>query len=82
MEDWKAVNKAVKIMEALPENKEKLDLIRCMYWGKNERRLKDAVLDFFIAESTAKRWHGAFVRLVAKCRGFCIGTETEELGNE
>ena len=72
-----AVSKAVDMMRTLPSGEEKLKLIKLMYWSPNNQTAKSAAIHLFISEITAKRWHGEFVRLVAKCYGF--EDDTQEL---
>lgn len=65
-----AVNKAVDMMRTIHGGEEKLKLIKLMYWSPNNQPAKSAAIHLYISEITAKRWHGEFVRLVAKCYGF------------
>lgn len=71
---YDAVSRAIEIMSLLPEGKRRVDMINLCYWVKNPMSLKSAALHLYISERTAKRWHGAFVRCVAKCYGFQVGT--------
>lgn len=71
---YDAVSRAVEITGLLPDGDRKLDLICYVYWGKNQKRVKDAPLLLPISRRTAERWHAEFVRLVAKCYGFEVGT--------
>ena len=66
---YDAVTRAVEITGLRPDGAERIALIRYAYWGKTEHPLKDAALHLHVSEPTAKRWHGDFVRLVAKCCG-------------
>lgn len=71
---YDAVSKAVEITGLLPDGDLKIALIRYVYWGKDQRKVKDALLVLHISRRTAERWHAEFVRLVAKCYGFEVGT--------
>ena len=64
---YDAVTRAVEITSLRPDGAERIALIRYAYWGKTEHPLKYAALHLHVSEPTAKRWHGDFVRLVAKC---------------
>ena len=63
---YDAVTRAVEITRLLPDGEERIALIRYAYWGKTKHPLKHAALYAHVSEPTAKRWHGNFVRLVAK----------------
>ena len=54
------------------DGKERLQLIRLMYWTIKPMPMASAALQLHISEPTAKRWHGAFVRAVAKAYGFQV----------
>ena len=62
--DYDAVRKAVELTRSLATGKERLNLIKLVYWQNNPCRIKDAALMLFVDEKTAKRWHGDFIRLV------------------
>lgn len=70
---YDAVSRAVEITGLLPDGDYKLALIRYVYWGKEQRKVKDTPLLLPISRRTAERWHAEFVRLVAKCYGFEVG---------
>ena len=71
---YDAVSRAIELTRLLPEGKRRLDMIELVYWGSKPMPLKSAALHLFISERTAKRWHGTFVRCVATCYGFQVGT--------
>lgn len=71
---YDAVSMAIELTRYLPDGKRRMDLINLAYWVKNPMPLKSAALRLYISERTAKRWHGAFVRCVARCYGFQVGT--------
>lgn len=71
---YDAVSRAVEITRLLPDGDWKIALIRYVYWGKYQRKVKDAPLVLPSSRRTAERWHAEFVRLVAKCYGFEVGT--------
>lgn len=71
---YDAVSKAIDITRLLPDGKQRLEMISLVYWSKKQMPLKSAAVLLCISERTAKRWHGTFVRCVAKCYGFNVGT--------
>lgn len=66
---YDAVHTTVEGYRTLRDGKERLQLIRLMYWGKKPVPMARAALQIHISESTAKRWHGEFVRSVARAYG-------------
>lgn len=72
---YDAVTRAIEVTRLRSDGEERIALIRYAYWGRKERALKHAALYAHVSERTAKRWHGDFVRMVAKCYGFdVVGT--------
>lgn len=69
---YNAVHTAVEGCRTLRDGEERLQLIRLMYWAKMPMPLANAAWQIHVSESTAKRWHGEFVRSVAKAYGFDI----------
>ena len=67
---YDAVAKAIEITRLLPDGQRRMDMISLVYWSQRPMSLKSAALLLYISEITAKRWHGSFVRCVAKCYGF------------
>ena len=67
---YDAVTKAKKLTALHKDGEEHLHLIELMYWKKETMTAKAASVVMNISYETAKRWHGAFVRLVGKCYGF------------
>ena len=70
--DHDAVASAIEITKHLPDGHERIELIKRIYWGKKELTIKAVFHNLNIAEITAKRWHGDFVRTVARCHGFSV----------
>lgn len=70
-----AVDTVVRGYDVTQETRERLQLIRLMYWGKKPMPMASAALRLHISEATAKRWHGVFVRAVARAYGFKIGKD-------
>lgn len=71
---YDAVTRAVEITGLWPGGQERLELIRLMYWVRRPMTAKSAAVLLHIADVTAKRWHGDFVRLVGKCYGYDVDT--------
>ena len=67
-----AVKNASGIIDGTDNGPEKLKLIHLMYWVPRPMPGKSAALHLNIAEITAKRWHGEFVRQVARSYGFTL----------
>lgn len=63
-----AVGRAWQYIGAMPDGSKRQDLLRAYYW--RGKRLADAAVQIPIDESTAKRWNGVFVRLVACGLGY------------
>ena len=75
-EMYEAVSGAVKLTETKKDGRERIRLIHLMYWTKRATHsMQSAALILHISEATAKRWHGEFVRLVARCYGFDVDTQ-------
>lgn len=70
--DRDAVAKAVADTLQHRDGAERVALIRYVYWNKKQHRVKDAAPRMHVSDATAKRWHGDFIREVAKNRGFCV----------
>lgn len=70
--DYDAVTKAIEVVKRHPDGAQKLALIRYVYWCEKEHTVGHAAPRIGVSEATAKRWHGEFVKLVAKNRGFYI----------
>lgn len=60
-----AVQAAVEAAEALAEGESRLKLIDLVFW-KRTNTLTGAALALHISERTARRWHTAFIRSVAR----------------
>lgn len=69
-----AVTRAKDLTLLVPNGADRVKLIRIMYWSGKQMTARDAAPHIPVAEITAKRWHGDFVRLVGICYGFKIDT--------
>lgn len=70
-----AVGKALELTKTMPEGEARLRLITLYYF--RGLHLTDAALHIPVAERTAKRYNGAFVRLVARNLGHLIDDNSE-----
>lgn len=67
-----AVEAAIRATLRRKDGREKLELIRLVYWPKDYRQaltLREAGDKLYISERTAKRWHRDFILTVARYRG-------------
>lgn len=67
-QEFDAVREALKETEADPSGKYKLELIRLVYW-KRSHTVDGAGYAIGIGSRTARRWHAAFIYLVAEKYG-------------
>ena len=74
LKDRDAVTQAIGIISQKRKGEEQMELIRGVYWGSVEQRIEDVALRLYISNATAKRWHGEFIRMVARCLGFSMAT--------
>lgn len=70
IKDREAVAKAIELTRQSRNGEDHLALIRAIYWGRKQRRVKEAAIGLYISDATAKRWHGEFIKLVGRCWGF------------
>lgn len=66
--EYEAVKGALEITERFVSGEHRIKLIRLVFWDKSHT-LAGAALSVPCSISTAKRWHGEFIRLVAKIYG-------------
>ena len=68
-----AVENAIRVTQRRKDGKERLTLIRLVYWPPQPNRalkLYEACVKVNISEATAYRWHRDFILTVARFRGF------------
>lgn len=63
--EYMAVRNAITATERYDTGKERVEFISAIYFRGRQRRISDVYPAFNIAEATARRWHGDFIRLVA-----------------
>lgn len=60
-----AVARAVEETRTLKDGNTRLELIRLVYW-KRSHTVPGAAMEIHVSERTALRWHGEFIRTVAR----------------
>lgn len=66
--EYQAVMDAVAQTEAMCNGKERLRLVKIVFWSRTHT-LEGAALELHCSDRTARRWHTDFILLVAKKRG-------------
>lgn len=66
--EYQAVREAVEQTEAMNGGKERIWLVRIVFWERTHT-LEGAALEVHCSERTARRWHTEFILLVARKRG-------------
>ena len=66
--EFEAVRSAVEALEGMPDGDRRIILIDLVYWRKSHT-LQGAAIKCHISFATAKRWHVAFINLVARNYG-------------
>lgn len=65
--ELEAVQKAIEETRALPNGKERLEMVRLVFWDKTKAyTLAGASLKMHWSERKLAEWHGAFIRCVAR----------------
>lgn len=67
--EYEAVRRAIETTERYPNGRQRLEIIRMVLWDR-QYTLEGAALRIPCGIATAKRYHGEFVRQVAKNYGF------------
>lgn len=62
--EYDAVHNAIEATMLYDTGRERIELISAVYFGENTIKIDAAGANLHIAEATARRWHGDFVRLV------------------
>ena len=66
---YDAVSKAIEITKRSRNGDIKLNVIDLVLW-KATHKIDGAAIKLYIGETTARRYHGDFIRLVGYCYGF------------
>lgn len=75
--DREAVAKAIEETAKLRNGQERLGVMESLYWIDEPQKMDVAAARHFVSESTAIKWHGHFIKLVALHRGL---TDAAEIG--
>ena len=73
--EYDAVTKAIELTNKRQSAADRLALIDLVFW-KGTHKLEGAAMKLYISDSTARRYHTDFLRLV----GFCRGLEDADAG--
>ncbi len=68
LKEYQAVASALEKMGRYDNGRDRLRVIALVYWEKTHT-LEGAALAVSCSNATVKRWHGQFIRLVAKQYG-------------
>lgn len=68
-----AVQAAIDTTLQMEQGKQRVELIRSVYWGKRKQTIEDVSAQLNIEPTVADRWHSAFIRQVGRCWGFDVG---------
>lgn len=63
--EYTAVSAAVESTKKRPDSSERLRLVSLIFWERSHT-LEGAALVLHVSPRTARRWHGEFIRLVAR----------------
>lgn len=66
--EYEAVKRAIEATELLPNGKETMEIVRLTIWKKSHT-LNGAAVRLHMGIATAKRYHGDFIRAVARNYG-------------
>ena len=67
-----AVSEAIRRTEAMEDGRDRMRLVKAVYWSKHRKTMSGIALDLYISRSTAFRWNSEFVLTVAECFGLYI----------
>ena len=66
--EYDAVTQAIELTKKRQNSADRLALIDLVFW-KGTHKLEGAAMKLYISDSTARRYHTDFLRLVGFCRG-------------
>lgn len=75
--EYDAVTEAIERTKRMHSGKERLAVVNMVLW-QGTHNIDGAALQLYISESSARRYHSDFIRLV----GFCYGLEDEVGGQD
>ena len=66
--ELEAVQQAIEETRTLPNGKERLEMVRLVFWKKTHT-LEGAAMKCHVSYVTARRWHGEFIKRTAQAFG-------------
>lgn len=66
--ELEAVRRAIEETRAMPNGKERLEMVRLVFWKKTHT-LEGAAMKCHVSYVTARRWHGEFIKRTAQAFG-------------
>lgn len=73
--EYEAVRRAVEATRLMKTGKDRIELVDMVFWKKSHT-LSGAAYKLSISETTAQRYHGEFIRLVARHYGLLDKEDT------
>lgn len=73
--ELEAVRQAIDETLTMPNGKERLEMVRLIFWKKTHT-LEGAAMTCHVSYITARRWHGEFIKDVARAFGLLQKVES------
>ena len=73
--ELEAVRQAIEETRTLPNGEERLEMVRLVFWKKTHT-LEGAAMKCHVSYVTARRWHGEFIKDVARAFGLLQKVES------
>lgn len=73
--ELEAVRQAIEGTRTLPNGEERLEMVRLVFW-KRTHTLEGAAMTCHVSYITARRWHGEFIKDVARAFGLLQKVES------
>lgn len=73
--ELEAVRQAIEETRALPNGEERLEMVKLVFWKKTHT-LEGAAMTCNVSYITARRWHGEFIKDVARAFGLLQKVES------
>lgn len=67
-----AVSEAIRRTEAMEDGRERMRLVKAVYWSRHRKTMAGIAMDLYISRATAFRWNSEFILTVAECFGLYI----------
>lgn len=68
LRELEAVRRAIEETRTMPNGKERLEMVRLVFWKKTHT-LEGAAMKCHVSYVTARRWHGEFIKRTAQVFG-------------